>query len=131
MDSKDYNRIWAFIIDTIVFSILASLISSLLFVHKEQTPIMGFYVSGWMLCYNLCILFYFFIFDILRNGVTIGKSIVSIQVYKTDNTLPTIGQHLLRSLLKWVSTWIFPLSVIVYIFSQRTLHDAACNTKTV
>ncbi len=96
------DRILAYLIDRI--ALIFYTVS--LFALVAQANVNNIWV--WIIFLGVPWLFYSLLFEILMNGQTPGKRVMSIQVVKLDGTPATIGSYLLR--------WIFAL-VDFYIMS--------------
>lgn len=94
------DRILAYIIDRVVLIIYSLAVFA--FLARANN------VWIWITALGVPWLFYSLVFEIIMNGQTPGKQMMSIQVVKLDGTPATIGGYLLR--------WIFAL-VDFYIMS--------------
>jgi uncharacterized RDD family membrane protein YckC len=76
-------------------------------------------------------LIYFFFFDFLKNGTTIGKSILKIKIQKINGDELSFSERFITSLLKVISITLLPLSAIYYFFTKTVFHDRIMKIKTI
>lgn len=69
---------------------------------------------------------YYFIFEAAA-GVTIGKLITKTKVVNNDNKPPNIFAVLIRTLVRLLGI----IDIIVYAFSDKSLHDELSRTRVV
>jgi uncharacterized RDD family membrane protein YckC len=127
------KRIYAFIIDVITSGILCSIASSLLFQKENSTILAIFTFNYWYFSYYFFSLLYFVLFDVIKNGITIGKSLLSIiNVDNNDGNILSLKRRITRSLLKVISFVLLPLSFFMFIFNNEfTIQDYFVKSKTV
>jgi hypothetical protein len=73
------------------------------------------------------------LFDVIKNGITIGKSLLSIiNVDNNDGNILSLKRRITRSLLKVISFVLLPLSFFMFIFNNEfTIQDYFVKSKTV
>lgn len=131
-------RIYAFLIDNTIISLLIGVFFSFLKINKSLyigTKTIG----GLELNFSLEIityfafLIYFILFDIFFTGLTIGKKLLKIKVVNKNNYYElTFFHRFKRTLLKFISFTIFPISILVYfIYNKFILQDRFSIGKTV
>lgn len=126
------ERIYALIIDLLFISILSSIIRSTADLSSFEICKIDFLNREWVLNYNLRFLIsilYFLIFDILSNGISLGKKIVGLKIEKT-NSVPDIQIRILRTILKsfFLFTIFIPITLIFYFMKNEVLYDRILKT---
>jgi uncharacterized RDD family membrane protein YckC len=121
------HRILAFIIDIFILGTYAIVV---LFIIVQS----GMQEQWIMLLFYFPMFFYDLFFEILMNGQSLGKKALDLRVVRVDGSNPTIGNYLLRWLLKPIDI-LFSGSVAVSCilltrFGQR-LGDLAAGTTVV
>jgi uncharacterized RDD family membrane protein YckC len=121
------HRILAFIIDIFILGTYAIVV---LFIIVQS----GMQEQWIMLLFYFPMFFYDLFFEILMNGQSLGKKALDLRVVRVDGSNPTIGNYLLRWLLKPIDI-LFSGSVAVTCilltrFGQR-LGDLAAGTTVV
>jgi len=121
------HRILAFIIDIFILGTYAIVV---LFILVQS----GMQEHWAMLLFYFPIFFYDLFFEIMMNGQSLGKKALDLRVVRVDGSNPTIGNYLLRWLLKPIDI-LFSGSVAVTCilltrFGQR-LGDLAAGTTVV
>ncbi len=91
--------------------------------------------SGWAFGAVL-MLPYFLYYPLLQywhNGQTLGKQVMKIRVVKIDNSHPSIGDFLIRWILRVFELNIIPLGIIVMLLNDKKqrLGDIAAKTTVV
>ena len=78
-------------------------------------------------------LVYFLLFDILKKGQSLGKSITNIKVVTELGNANLDNNTLIkRTVLKMVSIFILPISVLILLISEKhVIHDYFSKTVTV
>jgi uncharacterized RDD family membrane protein YckC len=134
MNNTQKRRIGAFIIDAIVIGFFATFAENIFSLFDEK---FSFDALGLTFYYKfsfsiLFYVFYFVLFDLINNGVTLGKMIFKIKVVFLDETeLPKVTR-LKRSLLKVVGIVILPIAVLLFFLNNFfTIHDHFCQTITI
>jgi uncharacterized RDD family membrane protein YckC len=96
------DRVLASLLDRLILVVYAVVVISLI----------GNYVVGpnnriiFSIIAFLPVMFYSLIFEIFMNGQTIGKIALQTRVIRLDGQEPTIGNYLLRWLLRLIDIWI-------------------------
>ncbi|MFN0029528.1 MAG: RDD family protein [Acidimicrobiales bacterium] len=126
------ERIWAFVIDSVVHTVLnvaaMFLVLPLALRGAAQTTVL-------LVLYFMSALTYFG-YEVLLTAVrgqTVGKSKMNIEVVrKADGSLPSLGESSIRALVKafTVNGCTWPLVLLVWLVTPNrfTLHDAAAET---
>ncbi len=121
------QRILAFILDVIILSAYAIVVSFLL----VRLEIFVEWIR--ILCY-MPMFFYDLISEISMNGQSLGKRALNLKVVRIDGDNPTIGNYLLRWLLRIIDIplWgsIAITSILLTRYGQR-LGDLAAGTTVV
>lgn len=126
------KRIYAYLIDVLIVSIIASICSHFIFDKKEFFLTNTLRINYWNLLYYLCMFAYFVFFDFIKQGDTIGKSMLSITVVNHDYSPTNLKKRLYRSLLKFLSILFFPVAVMAYFFGNHyILQDELPKTITI
>jgi uncharacterized RDD family membrane protein YckC len=91
--------------------------------------------SGWAFA-SVLMLPYFLYYPLLQywnNGQTFGKMIVKIRVVKIDNSHPSIGDFLIRWIIRLFEINIIPIAPIFVLINERKqrLGDMAAGTTVV
>ncbi|MHA4893496.1 RDD family protein [Pedobacter sp. PWIIR3] len=63
---------------------------------------MGDVLTGLIITYAVCYVFYNLVFEIIMNGQTVGKRIMKIRVISLDGGQASLGQHFIRWLFRLV-----------------------------
>ncbi len=128
------KRMLAYLLDGVIIGIVSSLFDSLMtpFLSPVSFDWLGIAIVLNVEFLLLFYLFYFILFDVLNNGITVGKAITGIRVVLDEPGSITTKQHILRTLLKMISVLFSFIAFIVFILTpQWTLHDSVMNTITV
>lgn len=110
------NRILAYIIDSLFISFISVLIINIVGIN-ETIKLYKFnsFNQEWFINFSLnyiLFLFYFLFFDILYNGVSIGKNLFDLKIILENNSIKTF---LIRTFLK--SLFLYsPLILILFIY---------------
>ncbi|MBT8387408.1 MAG: RDD family protein [Ignavibacteria bacterium] len=134
MKSTQQKRIGAFIIDIVLMGGIISLVEGIFSNFFESQPF-----ELWGLSFNyrfsfaiVVYLCYFFLFDLFKNGRTVGKMVVGVKLLHIENLKLSKRDHFTRSLLKIVSITILPISILLFLFKDHfTIHDQFAKTITV
>lgn len=124
------NRMVAFIIDALVlwaWWMVWSLIAAFFGVGGSSWVFLPSVIGV------LPILFYSLVCEVVRNGQSIGKSAMKIKVARLDGAQPTIGQYLMRWVLRLIDVWFFAIGVLVMMLTRncQRLGDLAAGTTVV
>lgn len=80
-------------------------------------------------------LLYFLLCEVFLNGQSIGKRFVNIRVMRRDGTAPTLGDYLLRWLLRpidiWLSSGLVAVVTVLLTGTGQRLGDLAADTTVV
>ncbi len=128
------KRILAYVLDGLIIGVVSSLFDSLMtpFLSPVSFDWLGIAIVLNVEFLLLFYLLYFILFDVLNNGITVGKAITGIRVVVDEPGSITTKQHILRTLLKMISVLFSFIAFIVFILTpQWTLHDSVMNTITV
>ncbi len=112
-----HKRLFAYIIDFVILIIYLVSMKSLL--YNAFSIDMEYNLGLDMLVISFPMLLYSLITELLMNGQTIGKKLMSIRVISLDGGEPTFGQFLLRWITKFFE-WPFLFGYVV--FSERALY---------
>ncbi len=121
------DRIMAFVIDVIILAAYVLIMFFVIFSYKllEEWVIILFYFP---------VFFYDLVLEITMNGQSLGKRALNLKVVRLDGTNPTIGNYILRWILKpldiVLSGSIAITSILVTQYGQR-LGDLAAGTTVV
>lgn len=119
------KRVIALSIDLIILSQIAVLVNNFVKLNYEleKTTIIDFNVSyGFSLMFILYVL-YFLLFDFLYKGVTLGKKIIGISIESKNANNGFKKELLKRTLIKLVSIFILPVSIVCYLFFNIIFQD--------
>ncbi len=121
------ERLFAYAIDIIIFIIWMSVWFYVI------SKLDGFQL--WQIILSLPILFYSLLFELIFDGKTIGKMILSIKAVKLDGSELRFGDCLIRWIFRLVDIWMFAgsvgiISIILSNKSQR-IGDIAGGTTVV
>lgn len=123
------SRTIAYIIDMIILSIFSGILVG--FGVGNETTVFGFtsrQLSYWQ--QTLLYLIYFVGFAVLNQGVTIGKIVMGLAVYKFDSSELTQNQLIIREVLKVIFMPIVLISILLVLFrsDNKSLHDLLMDT---
>ncbi len=126
------ERIYALIIDFLFISILSSIIRSIIDLSSIEIYKIDFLNREWVLNYNvgfLMMILYFFIFDILSDGISLGKRIVGLKIEKA-NSVPNLQTRILRTISKsfFLCSILLPVTLIFYFIKNEVLYDKMLKT---
>lgn len=119
------KRILAFFIDIFIINVIIQLIG---FLIKPDLTEYSFETENYKVISRMSYdfifyLVYFLLFDFFREGITIGKKVTSLIIVNPKQT--TIGRNNLvkRTMLKLLSIVFLPISGVIYLIFDKTLHD--------
>lgn len=130
-------RICAYIIDSTIISVFYSICKSLINSPVDKYEHIFIFMNrqirlNYRFDFLLLIIFsYYFLFDFLNNGNSIGKIILNIKVVTFDNKMLTLKTRLIRTILKSLYFSLFPLLFLHFIYAKTILYDKLLNTKTI
>lgn len=122
-----FDRILATLLDTLIFIayiLLVVMVLALLDINQEWLFFV-FYVP---------ILFYHLIFEIAMNGQSPGKRAMNVRVVRLDGNSPTIGNYILRWILRPVDILLYgsvAITCILLTANGQRLGDIAAGTSVV
>lgn len=122
------NRIVASLIDILIlaaYALAISLLSDLLF--------SGTFMASIIVLLYLPAFFYDLLCEIFMDGQSFGKRQMDIKVVRLDGMQPTVGNYLLRWLLRFVDVGFMYIGLIVMLFTEKSqrLGDLAAGTTVV
>lgn len=122
------NRIVASLIDVII---LVGYVLALAFL--TQWFFAGTFIETLMIILYLPVLFYDLLCEIFMDGQSFGKRQMDIKVVRLDGMQPTIGNYLLRWLLRLVDIGFMYIGLVVMLFTEKSqrLGDLAAGTTVV
>jgi uncharacterized RDD family membrane protein YckC len=124
------DRILAFLIDFlivlawyIIWMMIAAIVDA-----NEDTVTITLIVIG-----SIPWAFYHLVSELVMDGQSIGKAVRKIKVARKDGGQPTLGQYLLRWLLRIIDVWFYGLGLLVMLINGRgqRLGDLAAGTTVV
>lgn len=122
------NRIVASLIDILIlaaYALAISLLSDVLF--------SGTFMASIIILFYLPAFFYDLLCEIFMDGQSFGKRQMDIKVVRLDGMQPTVGNYLLRWLLRFVDVGFMYIGLIVMLFTEKSqrLGDLAAGTTVV
>ena len=135
MSKISTQRVLAFIIDSIIISIINILMMGLLEIDKYKIYSFELFSRNWVLNNNLylfVLISYFMFFDFFKNGVSIGKSLLKLRIQSTNNNLNKLIL-IKRTLLKFIFLFspLLLVVIIYYLIKETILYDNLTKTKVV
>ena len=129
------ERLFALVIDFLFISVLTMIISSFIDFKMMDIYHISFLDRKWTINYNInfiMMIFYFFIFDFLSKGVSLGKKIMNLEVKKKSDIL-SLPDRLIRTLLKAVFFFsvFLPITLVYYFIKNEILYDKILSTSVV
>ncbi|MCL1821798.1 MAG: RDD family protein [Prolixibacteraceae bacterium] len=130
------NRILAHLIDGLILLVIAlvMLIPAVFsLISQTQTGrIVGIVLFS---LYGMIFLLYSLILEIYFNGQTFGKKMMKIKVIRQDGSIPTVGNYIMRWLLRLVEVYLFYgiIAIITIAASKKEqrLGDMAAGTLVI
>lgn len=121
------QRIGAFLLDSLV---LGAYLFLLFFINLKAgtLPVVVNFLLG------LPVFLYYLLCEIFLNGQSLGKRQLDIKVVRLDGTSPTLGNYLLRWVLRPVDIWFYGSVAILCILiggKGQRLGDIAAGTTVV
>lgn len=122
------NRIVASLIDILIlaaYALAISLLSGWLF--------SGTFMASVIVLLYLPAFFYDLLCEVFMDGQSFGKRQMDIKVVRLDGMQPTVGNYLLRWLLRFVDVGFMYIGLIVMLFTEKSqrLGDLAAGTTVV
>lgn len=123
-------RAVAIFIDAIIVGMVGEIIIRVITIAIPMSPAA---LIGVAMLLNFAIPIFYFIYFLKKDGQTVGKKIMGIKVINSDNTAQlTVGTIIQREFWgKFISSIIFMLGYIVFLFGKETWHDRIADTKVV
>lgn len=136
MENIKQKRIYSIIVDMIISNFIGVTILSLFNLEKNM-QLGKFTLLDQEIGYGysfqaIIILLYFVLFDVFNKGKSFGKLIFSIFVVG-NSTLRELSfiTRFKRTILKVLGIIIFPISLIMFLAFDTTIHDSVAKTKTI
>jgi len=131
-----WARGFAIIIDGLLMGLLTQIIQYIILsIFPLQTGNAGSAIGFFLiLIINLIVLpFLYYVPLMKRRGQTIGKILMQVKVINADNTEGLKASTIiLREFFgKFVSSFVFLLGYIVYLFGKETWHDKIASTRVI
>lgn len=129
------RRTVAFLIDMLIVSIIISVFGNLF--SFMAFKVYGFEFLGMQFRISITAVFVFYllyliVFDIVKEGQTIGKLILNIIAVTENRKPPALKKRIVRSLYKTLSIIILPVAALLFFFGNHyTLQDRYTGTITV
>ncbi|WP_342695145.1 RDD family protein [Flavobacterium aureirubrum] len=126
------KRVYALIIDILLISLSASMFLTIIDLNSIKIGNIDFLNRKWVVGYNVnffITLLYFFIFDFISNGSSLGKRFVGLKIEKNQST-PKLQVRVLRSSLKsfLLFSIFIPVTLVFYFFKNEVLYDNILKT---
>lgn len=134
MGNIQIKRIVALWIDMFVAGLIYGVIENFLpqVFEPIEKDLFGIQVRLQLSLAVLFYLLYFLVFDLLNQGVTVGKLVLKIKVVKGEDSRLTAAEHVVRTLLKMVSLIFLPIAALIFLFNKNyALHDRYTGTNTM
>ena len=119
------ERMLAAIIDRIVFILWV-----LLWVYVIEVLYLNFSLV-WGIIMFAPVIFYYLFCELWFNGKSIGKHIMSIRVAKTDGSVPSLGDYLLRWMFRLVDNSTVAIVCMMCTPRSQRLGDLAAKTSVI
>lgn len=127
------KRILALIIDLLIIGAITAFVSRYVTLKTELETV-NFADTDFMVGFSfafLLFLLYFILIDIFNEGKTVGKVTFKLKVVSKNGQELKLSNRLCRSVFKFFSYSLFPISVVLYLINGASLHDWVCKTKTI
>ncbi|WP_340203286.1 RDD family protein [Ascidiimonas sp. W6] len=135
MSIVNRKRIIAFIIDILVISTFVNICCSAVSENYSPSHLNIQYFSSLLLpgMFIGVYIIYILLFDVIFEGQTLGKLASSILVVESNNdTIPDLKKRVIRSLTKFLSILLLPLSVLLFISKRGfTIHEKISKSRTI
>lgn len=133
MSKISTQRVLAFIIDSVIISIINILVMGLLEIDKYEIYSFELFSRKWVLNNNLylfVLILYFMFFDFFKNGISIGKNLLKLRIQSINNNLNRLVL-IKRTLLKFIFLYspLLLLIIIYYLIKETILYDNITKTK--
>ncbi len=106
-----HKRLLAYSIDFLLLAIY--LYSMKKFLYEGLGMDEGYHMGFDILVISMPMLFYSLVAELMMNGQTVGKKIMSIRVISLDGGEPTLGQYIIRWITKFFE-WPFLFGYVAY-----------------
>jgi uncharacterized RDD family membrane protein YckC len=128
------RRIVAFIVDSTIIGLFAGFFDGF-FSDMFQEKVFLFFNQEIKVKFSIAFVFYliyFFLFDLLNKGTTLGKLLTQIRIVSSNSKSLSVVDLMLRTVLKLISIIFLPIAAIIYLLSDSfTVHDALMKTQTM
>ncbi len=125
------HRLVAYIIDRAILTAWAIIwVMIMTFTLADNSPEVAIVIAVLLILFPL--IFYHLVSELIMDGKSIGKSIMKIKVARLDGGQPSIGQYLLRWLLRIVDGF-YGLGLVVVLINGKgqRLGDLAAGTTVI
>jgi len=126
------DRTLAYLIDTLImvvwFLVMFEFRDSFGSVYEQESQIL------WLFVLLLPMALYHLLFEVLANGQSVGKMVMKIRVIRTDGAQPTLGNFLIRWLMRIVEFTVFrglALLAFLIIGKGQRLGDLFAGTTVI
>ncbi len=126
------DRTLAYLIDTLImvvwFLVMLEFRDSFGSLYNQESTIV------WLFVLLLPIAMYHLLFEVMANGQSVGKMVMKIRVVRTDGTQPTLGNFLIRWLMRIVEFTVFrglALLAFLIIGKGQRLGDLFAGTTVI
>lgn len=127
------HRILAYIIDKVIIIIYSILLG---IIYLTTASSISFNENWWIsvlfiAVFVLPLLLYNLLMEFFNNGQSVGKMIMKIKVVKSDGSQPTLGNYLLRWLLRPIDFFFYGgVAILTIVFSKfhQRVGDMAAGT---
>lgn len=126
------DRTLAYLIDTLImvvwFLVMFEFRDSFGSVYEQESQIL------WLFVLLLPMALYHLLFEVLANGQSVGKMVMKIRVIRTDGAQPTLGNFLIRWLMRIVEFTVFrglALLAFLIIGNGQRLGDMFAGTTVI
>ncbi|WP_297765012.1 RDD family protein [uncultured Muriicola sp.] len=125
------KRMLAFIIDLIIIVAIIQLFSLGMSTEVSEYRLTTEHytlVSRMSYDFVYCLV-YFLVFDLFGQGITIGKKATNLRIIHAKRLAIGRNDLVKRTFLKMVSIVLLPVSALVYLLFNKTLHDELMELK--
>jgi len=131
------DRIFAYILDFVIVLVVNYVIIAILLFFMESVIMDSGGAQRFLgqLMFLFLFIAYHFLFEVVKNGQSIGKMALKIRVVRLDGRTPKLSDHLLRAFLQIVDG-IFSLGILGALLissspKRQRLGDLAANTAVI
>ncbi len=120
-------RIIAFIIDSLCYGVIGSLLSSIGIISYDKIGGLSYIET------SIVMGIYFVAFAYYNNGITIGKMVMNLEITTADFEVATRREIVFREITKVLTMPLIVISFLLAVFTKRhqTIHDMLTNTISV